>query len=65
MNMCKSICKIICGDKFWYLNDNLHREDGPACEWSNGFKEWYYQDKQIHCKDNQEFLRIVKLKIFF
>jgi hypothetical protein len=25
----------------WYLNDKLHREDGPAKEYTNGFREWY------------------------
>ena len=29
------------GDKFWFLNDKLHREDGPAVERVNGNKEWY------------------------
>jgi hypothetical protein len=24
------------GDKIWYLNDLLHREDGPAVEHANG-----------------------------
>ena len=28
------------GDKFWYLNDKLHREDGPAMEWADGSKSW-------------------------
>ena len=52
------------GNKYWYLNGELHREDGPAIEWANGTKFWYYQDKKIDCKDNQEFLRIVKLMVF-
>ena len=25
----------------WYLNGELHREDGPAVEWANGSKQWY------------------------
>jgi hypothetical protein len=25
----------------WYLNGNLHREDGPAIEYADGNKEWY------------------------
>jgi hypothetical protein len=25
----------------WYKNGKLHREDGPAIEWSNGYKEWW------------------------
>jgi len=29
------------GSKFWYLNDVLHREDGPAEEWADGDKYWY------------------------
>ena len=29
------------GAKFWYLNGQLHREDGPACEHQSGTKEWY------------------------
>ena len=33
------------GDKFWHLNGVLHREDGPACEYSSGDKYWYLNDK--------------------
>ena len=29
------------GDKAWYLNDQLHREDGPALEYATGTKEWW------------------------
>ena len=29
------------GDKFWYVNGELHRENGPACEYANGDKFWY------------------------
>ena len=29
------------GSKSWYLNGKLHREDGPAIEYSSGFKAWY------------------------
>jgi hypothetical protein len=29
------------GDKFWYLNGKLHREDGPAEEWAIGSKTWW------------------------
>jgi hypothetical protein len=29
------------GYKAWYLNGELHREYGPACEYSNGTKEWF------------------------
>ena len=29
------------GTKRWYLNDELHREDGPAVEYQRGIKCWY------------------------
>jgi hypothetical protein len=28
------------GTKCYYLNDLLHREDGPAVEWTDGYKAW-------------------------
>tara|TARA_R110000868_G_scaffold99024_4_gene272662 strand:- start:19250 stop:19510 length:261 start_codon:yes stop_codon:yes gene_type:complete len=57
-------CEWSNGDKEWYLNGKRHRLDGPACEWNNGNKSWWYHDKRIECKDNQEFLRMIKLMIF-
>ena len=33
------------GTKKWYLNDELHREDGPAIEWASGTKSWYLKGK--------------------
>tara|TARA_R110000868_G_scaffold75946_3_gene218780 strand:+ start:5775 stop:6035 length:261 start_codon:yes stop_codon:yes gene_type:complete len=43
----KPICTINnYGSKFWYLNDSLHREDGPACEWSDGDNYWYINGKR-------------------
>ena len=29
----------------YYLNDKLHRIDGPAKEWNSGSKSWYQNDK--------------------
>jgi len=29
------------GNKYWYLNGVMHREDGAAEEWSDGSKFWY------------------------
>jgi hypothetical protein len=34
------------GDKEWFLNGKLHREDGPAVECSNGAKFWYLNGKR-------------------
>jgi hypothetical protein len=45
--MSKSICEIDKdGDKRWYLNGQLHREDGPAIEHINGDKFWYLNGKR-------------------
>jgi hypothetical protein len=38
------------GTKRWYLNDELHREDGPAIEYANGEKQWYRNDT-LHRED--------------
>ena len=35
------------GDKHWYLNGLLHREDGPAVEWPDGEKFWYLNDRWV------------------
>ena len=32
----------IYGTKRWYLNNQLHRTDGPAVEFENGGKRWYF-----------------------
>ena len=33
------------GDKYWYKNDKLHRENGPAVESPNGDKAWWINGK--------------------
>jgi len=33
------------GNKGWWLNDERHREDGPAVEWPDGCKAWYLHGK--------------------
>jgi len=33
------------GSKRWYLNGKLHREDGPAIEWTDGTKHWLLNGK--------------------
>ena len=38
-------------DKLWYnQDDQLHRLDGPACEYSDGSKYWFQND-QLHRLD--------------
>jgi len=38
------------GNKFWYKNGELHREDGPAIEYANGNKFWY-KNGELHRED--------------
>jgi len=33
------------GDQIWYLNDRLHREDGPAMTGVDGHQLWYKHGK--------------------
>ena len=33
--------KVVGGIQHWFLNDKLHREDGPAVEFADGCKLWY------------------------
>ena len=33
------------GTKKWFLNETLHREDGPAVEYPDGHKEWFLNGK--------------------
>ena len=35
------------GDKDWYLDDNLHRIDGPAIEDADGSKHWYLDGNKL------------------
>lgn len=47
------------GSKFWWLNEELHREDGPAIEWSDGRKEWHLNGVEL---SEQEFNTRMKTK---
>ena len=48
------------GHKEWYLNDQRHREDGPAIECQDGSKFWYIEGKEI---SEQEFLDRNKVEL--
>jgi len=43
--------------KFWYLDGQLHREDGPAVEHADGYKRWYLNGL---CITEEEFNKITK-----
>ena len=52
------------GDKEWWVDGRLHRMDGPALDY-NEKSRWFINGKPIYCKNNEEFLRLVKLKILW
>ena len=55
----------ITGSYFWYDMGLLHREDGPAIEWSRLNHVWYYHGQLIDCKNQKEFERLIRLKAFW
>jgi len=53
------------GDKYWYDTDGeYHREDGPACEWANGNKEWW-KHGTYHREDGPAIERVHGDKFWF
>lgn len=54
------------GDKYCYdEKGQFHREDGPALEYFDGTKIWYFHGKWIDCSTQEEFLKIIKLRMFW
>ena len=35
------------GTRYWFINDKLHREDGPAIEYANGGNYWYIEGEEL------------------
>ena len=35
------------GTKYYYQHGELHRDDGPAIEYANGYKEWWLNDVKV------------------
>ena len=44
------IVKVGENGRSWYLNGELHREDGPAVEYANGNRRWYLNG-HLHRED--------------
>lgn len=53
------------GTKWWYKEGYIHREDGPAIEYANGSKKWYYEGEHIDCSSQEEFEKLLKLRMFW
>ena len=47
------------GNKWWYLNGKLHRENGPAIEYADGTKVWYLNDNYYGNKEPDNWICLV------
>ena len=45
------------GHKAWFLNGELHREDGPAVEYPDGYNNWYLNDKELTEEEHKKATR--------
>lgn len=48
------------GDRFYYYENKLHRENGPAIELAAGGKVWYHEGKRSNAKSQTEFTSLTK-----
>ena len=39
------------GTKRWYINGKLHRKDGPAVEYEDGYKAWWINGERVTEQD--------------
>jgi hypothetical protein len=53
------------GFSFWCLDDQYHREDGPAIEFSDNSKMWYLYGERLPVKTQEEFERYLKMRAFW
>ena len=61
----KSLCRTDeSGTKRWYLNDKLHREDGPAIVYATGGKSWYING-ELHREDGPAIERADGGKVWY
>jgi hypothetical protein len=47
------------GNKYWWQHGSIHRDDGPAIEWSDGDKVWYQHGK-CHRDDGPAIMLVNK-----
>jgi hypothetical protein len=56
---------ITLGHKEWWVDGQLHREDGPAIIYADGIEEWWYRDHRIMVSNLKEFQSYVRNKAFW
>lgn len=58
----------------WLYDDKFHRLTGPAVSYMVGLTaddeiievhEWWYHGTKIECSSQEEFERIIKMKVFW
>lgn len=56
-----------CPDRpaYFDLKMRLHCEDGPARILKDGTPEWWYHDTKLDCDNQQDFERLLKLKVYW
>jgi len=58
-----TIIKWYGGDIWWELNDERHREEGPAVEYQDGKKAWYLEGEKYTEEDWKQEMRKRKLAV--
>ena len=53
---------LVYDDEWWFVDGELHREDGPAVLYSDGYKEWWIKGKQYTESDFKAMQRSKKIK---
>lgn len=49
------------GDKYWWINGQLHRTDGPAAEFAGGEEYWYLEGEELTEEEHRRRMLILKL----
>ena len=53
------------GTKCWYYRGARHCSTGPAMEFPWGVNYWYFHGTEVPCRTQQQFERLLKLKVFW
>ena len=52
--------------KFWYKDNKRHKADGPAIEYVDGYKQYWYENKLYqNIKSDEEWIEFLKLKFLW
>ncbi len=57
-----SICNT--NQKFFYKDGNFHRENGPAIDYGNGYKNYYLNGKYYEEKEYWSIIKKIRFKAY-